>query len=508
MVQTFSSTKVKSSLYIFAAGKVIAGLIGVFWLLTLVRVLPVADYGGYVALVAVLELSLLVGNAGVYPFAQRYLTEARFPPNLKFLPTLILWSSCYRLATLILPAGLLILFSSFFSSQIGLPFLAPALVIYAVVIIFEGTARYIELAFESLLEQGRAQISTVSRAAARLFLILVLWNAGQKIDLILLTKIELCTSFLGLLLSSLLMWRAVRLMSKDVPSNFDRNPFSIRRIVRFALPLYVAQCLSQLYSPDFIKLMVSRVLGVLEAANFGFAHAITFVMQRYLPANLLIGLIRPFLVAKQANSQGHERLFFMSNLILKVNIFCLIPLAALFCVAGREFAFAASGGKYPDAGPLLFMLTLLLIFSGTHLIIGMLATVIEDKHAVLWGTFLSIPGVLLGIALIPMLGSMAMVIGLWASEIIWCYFALSILKRAGVHFRVDVPANLRVILSAGAAALTAYIVCEISNVQGNLKLVSSAALIAIVYLMMCFFLSPFNSEERHLLRRLVPGQRA
>lgn len=40
-----------------------------------------------------------------------------------------------------------------------------------------------------------------------------------------------------------------------------------------------------------IKLLISRLLGVLDAATFGFAHAISFVLQRYLPAQLLIGLI-------------------------------------------------------------------------------------------------------------------------------------------------------------------------------------------------------------------------
>ena len=90
--ETFSTKKVRKSLFHFALGKVISGLIGLAMLIAMVRLLPATDYGAFVTFVALMEVSLLVSNLGVYPFAQRYITEAMAPRYQRFLPVLA-WGS-------------------------------------------------------------------------------------------------------------------------------------------------------------------------------------------------------------------------------------------------------------------------------------------------------------------------------------------------------------------------------------------------------------------------------
>jgi O-antigen/teichoic acid export membrane protein len=497
----------RASLYFFAIGKVFSGLIGVAWLLTLVRVLEVSSYGGYVVLIALLEIVLLVSNAGVYPFAQRYITEARLPHNLALLPGLVWRSLAYRVATLMLAYAILTAFGQPIAKLVGQPLLAPVLAVYSLVIVFEGAARYLELVFESLLEQGRAQVCALMRNGARLAVVLLLWTGRDALGLAEVVRVEAFTSGLGLLFAVGVMAQGLRNHQRlAAPQTRLAESFSLHRLLPFALPLFVAQCLTQLYSPDAIKLIVSRVLGVAEAAAFGFAHALSYVLLRYLPATLLIGLIRPMLVARRALGGSDQQLITVGNLILKVNLFLLLPLAALFAVAGREFSSLASGGKYAAAGPILFLMTLLLVLNGTHVVLSMLATALEDRRAVLLGTVVSMPGIFVGLWLAPVLGVTAMVLGLWLSELLWCGFTLWLLKKSGFVFRIDMPAWLKLFVAAAASAAIAAGLSTMLEFKGNFHLIASGAAIAVVYLSLCVLLSPLAAAERAILTRLLPAR--
>lgn len=505
--EPFSLARMRGSLVLFAAGKIASGLIGIAWLLTLVRVLDVPSYGGYIVLLALLEIVLLVSNAGVYPFAQRYLTEARLPHNLLLLPRLVWRSLAYRIATLLASAGALAALAQPLASLIGQPRLAPVLGIYALVIVFEGSARYLELAFESMLEQGRAQVCAVLRNGGRLATVLALSLAARTLDLEAVVRIESITAGLGLLLAVGVMAQALQLQAKlAVPSSRPADNFALARLAPFALPLFVAQCLTQLYSPDAIKLVISRLLGVVEAATFGFAHALSYVVQRYLPASLLVGLIRPMLVARRAHTGSDEDLIVVGNLVLKINLFLVLPLAGLFAVAGREFAWVVSGGKFPDAGPLLLLLTLLLVLTGTHVVLSMLATALEDRRAVLLGTLVSVPGILVGTQLAPSLGAVAMVLGLWLSELMWCGFTLWLLRQRGFAFHIDIVAWAKLCASAMAAAALAAGLMHQLALTGAARLLGSVVLIAMAYPVFCLLLKPLSRSELTLMARLLPAR--
>lgn len=505
--EPFSVARMRASLYLFAAGKVISALIGIAWLLVLVRALDVSHYGGYVVLMAVLEIVLLVSNAGVYPFAQRYITEARLPHNLVLLPQLVWRSLGYRMVTLTLAAGVVAWLAQPIAVLVRQPLLSQILPLYAIVIVFEGSARYLELAFESLLEQGRAQLCAVLRNGCRLATITVLWLTSGNMGLTDVVRVESITAGLGLLLAIGIMLQALRacLSVARYPTRASES-FSLARLMPFALPLYIAQCLTQLYSPDTIKLIVSRLLGVAEAAAFGFAHSLSYVLQRYLPASLLIGLIRPMLVARRANSGSDQDLVIVGTLVLKINLFLVLPIAAVLAVAGREFTTLAAGDKYADAGPILFLMTLLLALTGAHVVLAMLATALEDRRAVLFGTLVSVPGVLIGTWLAPAIGAIAMVMGLWISEFLWCSFTMMLLQQRGFTFRIDVVACAKLCIAAVLAATAAAGLVHQLALVGLTRLVVTSGVISLVYLALCLGLAPLSAAERKMVVLFVPAR--
>jgi O-antigen/teichoic acid export membrane protein len=503
----FSVARLRGSMMMFGVGRVLSGVIGIAWLLTLVRAVDVAGYSGYVVLVALMEIVLLTSSGGVYAFAQRYVTEARLEHNLSALPRLIWASLGFRLATLVVAGLLLWGFAGLLGALIGQAGIAPMISMYVFVILFEGCTRYLELVFESLLEQGRAQVSVVVRNGMRLGWVSILAWGGHHVRLGDVIHVETVTALIGLAVAIMLMIRALAGWRRLAPrTERSADAFPMSRVAPFVLPLFLAQCVTQLYSPDALKLIVSRVLGVAEAAAFGFAHAMSFVLYRYLPATLLMGLVRPMLVARRARQAKDDQLIAVGNLVLKINLALLLPLAALFGVAGRTFASLASGGRYPDAATPLFLLTLLLAFTGVHVVLSALATAVEDRRAVLTGTLVSLPGVVVAIAMAPWLGVVAMVLGLWISELLWCGFTIAVLRRAGFDFRLDWNGWARFAAAAAIAACAALAVLHVVDLRPGQSLALAGLVIGVVYIGACLALRPFSATDRAMVAQILPGR--
>lgn len=500
----YSARRVRRSLAFFAGGKLLSVVIGFGYLLALVRALEVRDYAGYIILIAVLELTLLVSNAGVYAFALRYITEARMPERVGALPRLIWSSLAYRVATLLLAAGALVYWRENLAGFVGQPAVADALALYWLVIVFEGASRYLELVFDSMLEQARSQFSAVLRYGARFGMVAVLVWRGDRLDLQHVVVIEAIAFVAGFVLSLAALAGALDKIRRTHRGGGaqGRDQFGLRRVARFALPLFVAQVLTQVYGADTVKLLISRLLGAMEAAAFGFAHAMSLMLQRYLPANLLIGLIRPVLVARRADGAEDAQLVAMGNLIVKVNHFLLVPVAALFAIGGRQLALVLSGGRYPDAGLLLFLLTCFLFLQALHVVLSVIATAIEDRRAVLIATIGSIPGIGLGAMLVGEFGAIAMALGLWLSECLWCAISMWLLRQRGFHFRVDWAAWLKLGgLGAVAASCAALLPWSHSGLVG---VATDACVLGAVYLALCAWVKPFSQADRDTINRLLP----
>jgi len=498
----YSASRVRRSLAMFAAGKALAVVIGFGYLLVLVRALAIQDYAAYVVLIAVLEIVHLVSSLGVYSFAQRYVTEARLPANLQYLPRLVSLSLAYRAITLLLATALLLWTTGWIASAVGQPAIALVLPMYTVVIVLEGLCRYLELVFDSLLEQARSQFSAVVRYGLRFALVLSFVCHGETLTLEDVIQFEMIAFGVGLFISLAAIASSLRKVVGSSPRIELGSTFGVGRIAGFAFPLFIAQVLTQIYGADAVKLIVSRLLGAVEAAAFGFAHTISFMLQRYLPANLLVGLIRPVLVARRAGGADDKQLVAMGNLIVKVNHFLLAPLAAMFAIAGNEIAQFLSGGKYPAAGFLIFLLTCLLFFQALHVVLSVVAAALEDRRVVLLATLGSVMGIAFGCLLIDRLGTAGMVFGLWLSEIIWCTLTLFLLRRRDFRFRVDWAGWAKL----GGLALAAGLAASFFPWQpgGWLGLLVKGIVLTVLYLGLCAVVRPFSDSERDTINRMLP----
>lgn len=86
-----------------------------------------------------------------------------------------------------------------------LPYPVNVLLLYGVAIFSEGMARYIDLAFDSLLEQARIQICILARNGTRLLLLMGAYLL-DFIDIALVASIEAISATGGMIFSLFIFW--------------------------------------------------------------------------------------------------------------------------------------------------------------------------------------------------------------------------------------------------------------------------------------------------------------
>ncbi|MFZ4702683.1 MAG: hypothetical protein ACOYMG_21785, partial [Candidatus Methylumidiphilus sp.] len=318
-----------------------------------------------------------------------------------------------------------------------------------------------------------------------------------------LVAFEAMTTAAGLGLSILLMATYLWGGSHKPPATATQRRYVLSEMFGFSLRYYFAQVIGLLYSGDAIKLITTRVLGVFEAASFGFSYSIYAIMQRYLPAYLLLGMLRPLFIAKHSSGSSFSEINNMANMVFKLNVFCITPLCAFFMLYGTQFSSLLSGGKYPGAAGILVALCVLLVMLTLHLLLGLLALTTEKAHSSLYGTILGTGGVIVGVYLSREFGVMGLVAGMMLSEILWCSAVLLDFHLSGLRFRLDWLALFKfVFINFSIVALLDNI--NLSSLPIAFELALAMGLVSLCFALLAYFLKPFNSRERAIINRVLP----
>jgi len=472
-------------------------------LILVARLLPRAEYGTYITYMSLFEIIQLVSNIGLFPIAQRYVTDCRINGTQRQLIKLVSFTSLGRFVTLLAACGGLYLFSEQLLGFMGIPAARKSFILYLLVMLGEGVSRYLDLVFESLLLQGRAQISIFFRTASKLAAFASMAWAYGGITLDTLIELEAVTAAAGLGLSLLMITNYLWVRSGKPPATTAQRKYALSEMFGFSLRYYFAQIIGMLSSGDAIKLITARVLGVMEAASFGFSYSIYVVMLRYLPAYLLMGMLRPLFIAKHSSGSDFTEINNMANMVFKLNVFCITPLLAFLILYGTQFSSLLSGGKYPGAAGILVALCVLLVFQTLHMLLGLLAITIEKAQSALYGTILSTGGVIIGVYLTKDYGVSGLVAGLLLSEIFWCAAVWLSFYFTGVRFRLDWLALLKfIIVTAAVVFLLNKLNLPPSPNPMQMALVMGLVLFSCALL--TYILKPFNARERATINRVLP----
>ena len=500
----------RRSLAQFAVGRTLSAIVGVASLLLLVRVLGRDEYGLYIALLAGFEVVQIAASPGAHAVVFRFMPELRAPGAAAALVRLVVRVSSYGLVTLALAAAALALGAERVTTMLGAPHQAHALRLFALVMVFEGTARLFDAQFESLLEQGKAQLSALIRNAARLGALGLLSQFGTvELTLSAWIAVEATTTAAGLgATAGLMAWHLRRQLRSAGAQAVRTQGFPLDRLSHFAAPSWAAHLVGVASGVEMAKLLASNFIGAAAAAPFGFAAVLAGTLQRYLPSFLLLGWIRPLLIAAREAGRPTEGLVALAGTVVKLNLLVIAPLVCVVAAAGPQLVRLLAGGRLPESLPFVAFFVLLLTVQAVRAAVALLGVTMELGVASLQATLASVGGLVLGIVTFPWFGAWAFCLGLVTGELVWIAVMASALRRVDLCFVLPWPAIARLAASVliTVTAAKAWLAAVPAAAASESLVLATGLASAPLCLALAAAWRSFDAGERELINRLLPAR--
>jgi O-antigen/teichoic acid export membrane protein len=431
----------------------LSALGGLVALVVLSRVLSATDYGGYFAFWAVVEILILLSNLGLLHSAYRYVSATEWTNGQIEIDGPVNQLFALRIVSLSIVSALLLLLPDLFSSLIPTKGLATALIpVVALITFCEGLTRYLEVLFDSMLFQKSSLFTLLARTLIRLTGFSYLFFS-KTLSLEKVLAVEALAAFIGMCLAIVIL---LNLRSRCVPSKETKNTelLSFSRISKFALPAYATQALGTSYGPDSLKLALGSVAGSASVALFGFAYSLASIVQRYMPANIFAGILRPVFVAASHKPEPEKVLSELLSVSIKLNWVFILPIFCFLFFGANTLLSQLSAGNYANAGAVTTYIILGLLAIAVHLNLSMYCLAKECSWPPLFATIASTLGLPIGLVLAEHYGAVGVAIAFGLSEVIWSATCLIVIK-ASAHHRlwVDWLGFLKIVLIAAGAVM-------------------------------------------------------
>jgi O-antigen/teichoic acid export membrane protein len=430
----------------FMLGKIVSVPVGFFYLVLVVRGLNVNEFAAYSILEAFVYLFSAVAGLGLIHAALRYIPELYGKHYHLAFKQLTLTTILLHTLSLSVFAGLAFVLVDPVSEWVGLGHESIALKVYLLAVLIRATSHVISQILESVLCQGLSQAGFTAGSIAKLVL-LASYILYHPINLVSVIWIEVTADILTLLI---LLSGLVHILRQKPPADVPADDASwlntnFKRLLRFGIAGYLQHLAVIPYAGSFNRLLGGHYLNPAAMASFGFSLSIYDYLIRYLPAQLLLGVIRPVLISRFARTHRFSDLVSVVNLVFKINVyllgFVLVPLAS----CGPEFIVLLSGGKYGlDSFYLLWALLLKLILDTARQQLDTLAQITEHNAILVKSNVLLTLSVLPGIALMPAFGALTLPLANAIGQAASMHLILTNLARHRHVYRHDWPSMARV----------------------------------------------------------------
>jgi O-antigen/teichoic acid export membrane protein len=495
----YGKAAVRASLLHFFFGKALNAIVSLLTLIALVRWMAPEDYGVYIAFLALQATLLAVFSLGIETTTERFLPELRTRYADGELLGFVMTSMSARLGSLLLLALISWFVAKPITTLVGLGPYLDVFRVWVVVVVLTGILSFAVILLEAMLHQRQAQRCMSIYVLAKLTLLGFFYQYLQ-LDLGTLVRIELIATGIAGLVG---VWLLIKRFSMSgLRGGWQVVLVNRKRMWRFALFNYSAQVVFQLFNAEVMKLLVTRLLGVLESARYGFAYSLAETVQRYLPAVLLLRLIKPVFVSRYTKTGDFAQLNEMARIVLKLNLLILAPIIAFAAVFAGDMLSLMSKGKYADAHWILVSVLGLLVLNSHQLVLSLLAGTLEKNTMQLYAGVASTVAFPCALLLIPVLGPLGAVAASAVSGVVYNTFATIYLRRAGYNYQPDLR-GVGVFL-IGGIVLYGFTLGLNSVLTGWAGIAAVLLVGSAVYLAVVRILSAFSHEERELLNSILP----
>jgi O-antigen/teichoic acid export membrane protein len=469
---SYSGSRFRAALLHYVLGRGANALASITLFVLLARALDVRSYGSYVAVWALMELLLAIGNLG---------TDWVSTTELPRLRQGQAWSTMRRLVRAVLATQLLSFGSLAVLLVVGGPMLANWLGVsaapaeiwpwIALSLLAEGLGRSLrDQMLSSLLLQWLAQAVQLLRNLIVLTVAFLL-HGGHGLELLQLLRVEAVASAA----SALLAWANLHWHLRH-PDAGAAMSLDARRLRQTALHAWLGSLGALLISPQVLLLLASRSLGAEATALLGFARNLAEQVRRFMPIEFGFSLLRTYLVSRQKEGGDGSALVTRSQVAWKLNLLILLPVWICAWIWGDALAELVGGGKFANAGLLLACwLSWVLIWSH-HRLSDSFAHLLGRSDAVGKASLLLSPLPLLWLALLPRTEALWSVLLLVVAEL---FYSLLVSRIALAHAGLRYPwASLRpwrwLAVTALTGAVAGFLLRDLLVIWGGLAVTALA----------------------------------
>jgi O-antigen/teichoic acid export membrane protein len=456
--------------------------------------MSVQDYGAYAAALAVLEITLALSDFGLSWAAWRFVPAYRVAAGSGNLHRLVAGIAAARGLTLIAAGGCLWVLAELLSQKLNIPAGGRVLHVTAVLLFADGAGRFIrEILFESLLLQGRTQISQLVRnivLTVSLGTWLIAGNGELPVEQALWFEVTAAA-----LASVVALVMLVQSMLRDnYPATHGWQPPSTLRFWRLAWPNYLSSVLLYLTGGQAMIAVASSLVGPQGAAALGMCRNLVEQIRRYLPSELLAGLARPPIIAAYETSHDFAQLNRHVRALFKTSYVLLLPIVAIATGLGGLWIDVIAKGKYSDVHLLFVLMVGTLVPLVHRRVLEMVVNTVDSSDIWLKASLVGALALPLAYLLVRLGAPLeSMVIAILAGEVATNLLIVAGLKLRGYAYHM---ATARPLIALLAAVVMGFVTWECLG--GALPLLSLALLSCVLFaasLLAAWWVRVFDVEE-------------
>ncbi|WP_422188655.1 lipopolysaccharide biosynthesis protein [Aquabacterium sp.] len=391
----------------------VSSIAGFGAMVLVVRCLPVVDFAHYSVLIALVEYLTAFSALGLAHVVIRYVPELYMKGYSHSLRVLLRGATSIRAVVLLGIALIGYWLSAFIVPWIGMSGAAKAFEAFLVVAVIRSTGHFFSQILESTLHQGVVQIAFSLASVGRLVGMLYLYHRGD-VQLVEIIWVEAMTDAIATtIMAGAVFFVATRNKAvNEVEGDLGWLSANFKTVSKFAYHGYIQHLAGLPFGSNTNRLIGGYFLTASAMANFGFALSLYEYLKRYLPAQLLVGLIRPVLIAKYSVKKDFSVASSMCENIFIINIALIGGGVVCMLVAGPNLMHVISGGKYVDDATFVFMALLsVLLLETNRLQLELLVQTVERYEILILSNAMLAASVGLGILLVGWLGAAAFPIG-------------------------------------------------------------------------------------------------
>ena len=490
-VDAYSGERTLRNAWQFLIGKGFTAICTVFLVGFVVRFLALSEYAFYISVVAALETGLVLSSLGIDWVIIRYVPQFVVGGTYSGLKTFIKSMVVYRVISMVVFAGV---------AAIVTYYLAPilffgrtiALLLLTALFISEGLLRLLrDNTLESLANQSLTQFGVILRQGLFLALLAGMAATGSSSTVEVVLISELTASLMAL---SFAIYAVLKTISplRSRGRLTEWSPPGLLAMRRTAWHNYLSGLLSYPFSAQALVLLIVTINGPSGAALFGFVTRIVEILRGYLPALLLMNVLRPRLFGIYEKTKQFEKPASEARLISGLSFFAIFPVIVITALYGDWFIGVASGGRFQEGNHLLLLLVMSLVFRVQRQMATLLINCVKLSSILIQNAIYSlllIPVLLalMGIQDIPLFAAVAI---LW-DDVLWTLCSAYFLKSAGFKWSADLALMAKLTC---VSLLCFFSLSFIPMLPSLIAVLISSILVTIIFGFYLFVFQPLGAD--------------